>query len=137
MKDVNANLDYLIVGEKGSTFWKYGSYGTKIEKARQIFHGREGRPKLVPEFEFMLALGECAPKTLGEIHSKVFVANYEFLVKPDGVIDADHLQSWLYGFRESRAVHVQFRTYDFGIYQDLFEAQEKRGLPAPWFMCAL
>src|SRR5580698_3138422 len=91
MKDVNVNLDYLVIGEKGSAFWKHGSYGSKIEKARQLSRGRKGGPQLVPESEFMLALGECAPEAPGDIHSKVFVANYEFLVKSGAVIDAERL----------------------------------------------
>jgi hypothetical protein len=123
MKDVNSNLDYLVVGEKGSAFWKHGSYGTKIETARELSRGRKAAPRLIPESEFMLALGEHAPEAPGDIHSKVFVANYDFLVKCGAVIDAVQLQNWLVEFRETHAIHVQARTYDLGVYQDLFDAE--------------
>ncbi len=124
MNDVNVNLDYLVVGEKGSAFWKHGSYGRKIEKARHLSRGREARPQFISESEFMLALGEFAPEASGDIHSKVFVANYTFRVASDGAIDAERLQSWLVDFREAKTIHVQARMYDFGAYRDLFGSEE-------------
>lgn len=128
MDGVNANLDYLVIGEKGSAFWKHGSYGTKIEKARQLSRERTGRPQLVPESEFMLALGECPPEASGDIQSKVFVGVYKFFVKTDDVIDAGRLQCWLVAFRDSQAVHVQARKYDYGAYRDLFSTEGNEGL---------
>lgn len=35
-KNVTGNLDVLILGEAGSAAWKYGNYGSKYEKARQL-----------------------------------------------------------------------------------------------------
>lgn len=35
-KSVTSNLDVLILGEAGSAAWKYGNYGSKYEKARQL-----------------------------------------------------------------------------------------------------
>lgn len=35
-KTVTAKLDILILGEAGSAAWKYGNYGSKYEKARQL-----------------------------------------------------------------------------------------------------
>jgi len=47
-KGVTSNLDYLVIGTQGSTDWKRGEYGTKIEKA--IFNRRSsGKPAIVSE----------------------------------------------------------------------------------------
>ena len=35
-KSVTGKLDILILGEAGSSAWKYGNYGSKYEKARQL-----------------------------------------------------------------------------------------------------
>lgn len=35
-KSVTGNLDILILGQAGSAAWKYGNYGSKYEKARQL-----------------------------------------------------------------------------------------------------
>ncbi len=35
-KSVTGTLDILILGESGSAAWKYGNYGAKYEKARQL-----------------------------------------------------------------------------------------------------
>lgn len=35
-KSVTGQLDILILGEAGSAAWKYGNYGSKYEKARQL-----------------------------------------------------------------------------------------------------
>lgn len=128
MDSVSVNLDYLVIGEKGSAFWKHGSYGTKIEKGQLLSREHTGRPQLVPESEFMLALGEYAPEASGDIQSKVFVGVYKFLVKANDEIDAEVLQRWLVGFRDSQAVHVQARKYDYGAYRDLFSTEGNEGL---------
>jgi hypothetical protein len=53
---VNAQLDYLVVRSIPATGRKHGSYGTKIEKARQLRANGERRPVLIAESEFMDAL---------------------------------------------------------------------------------
>ena len=35
-KSVTGKLDVLILGEAGSSAWKYGNYGSKYEKACQL-----------------------------------------------------------------------------------------------------
>ncbi|MCI7328134.1 MAG: BRCT domain-containing protein [Lachnospiraceae bacterium] len=35
-KNVTQKVDILILGEAGSAAWKYGNYGSKYEKARQL-----------------------------------------------------------------------------------------------------
>ena len=35
-KNVTKKVDILILGEAGSAAWKYGNYGSKYEKARQL-----------------------------------------------------------------------------------------------------
>jgi NAD-dependent DNA ligase len=42
---VTKKLNYLVVGERGSTEWKHGSFGTKIERAIEL--KREGLPILI------------------------------------------------------------------------------------------
>ncbi len=45
---VTRKLNYLIVGERGSSEWKHGSFGTKIEKAMEL-RGRGLQVKIVAE----------------------------------------------------------------------------------------
>jgi hypothetical protein len=129
MDSASVNLDNLVVGEKGSAFWKHGSYGTKIEKSSTTL-SRTHRPSAVgagirihtrPRREY-------APEASGDIQSKVLVGVYKFFVKANGVIDAEVLQRWLVGFRDSQAVHVRARKYDYGAYRDLLSSEGNEGL---------
>ena len=36
VNSVTGKLDVLVLGETGSVAWKYGNYGSKYEKARQL-----------------------------------------------------------------------------------------------------
>ena len=42
---VTKKLNYLVVGSRGSTEWKYGSFGTKVERTME--YRREGVPILI------------------------------------------------------------------------------------------
>lgn len=57
LASVTKKLDYLIVGGLGSPEWKFGSFGTKVEKAMQ--YKTAGAPiKVVHEDAFAAALME-------------------------------------------------------------------------------
>jgi NAD-dependent DNA ligase len=47
-KEISRDLDYLVVGTKGSKNWSYGHYGNKIEKAI-LFRRQTGKPSIVEE----------------------------------------------------------------------------------------
>jgi NAD-dependent DNA ligase len=56
-KTVTAEIDYLVIGSKGSATWKRGSYGNKIEAA--ILHRRQhGSPAIISEAHWLECLGE-------------------------------------------------------------------------------
>ena len=50
-------VDYAVVGGSRSNLWKFGAYGVKIEKAKEL--QSEGAPiKIVSEGDLANALGE-------------------------------------------------------------------------------
>jgi hypothetical protein len=53
-KKVTKSTDYLVVGEVTSRDWKYGNYGTKIEKALEIRD--DSNLKIIPEQVLMKSL---------------------------------------------------------------------------------
>lgn len=56
-KTITAEIDFLVIGSKGSGSWKRGSYGNKIEAA--ILHRRQhGSPAIISEAHWLEALGE-------------------------------------------------------------------------------
>ncbi len=57
-KSVVKNLDYLIVGSLGNEAWKYGNYGSKIEKAKEWRSRGQNNPLIVSENDFIRAIIE-------------------------------------------------------------------------------
>lgn len=55
-RSVCRTLDYLVVGELGSPEWKYGRYGTKIEKAMELRQSGHPLPALLKEQHFVEAI---------------------------------------------------------------------------------
>ena len=56
VKSVGPEIDYLVIGEKGSSHWSHGSYGNKIESA--ILKRRElGNLAIVSEAHWKDSLG--------------------------------------------------------------------------------
>lgn len=54
---VTRDVEYLVVGTLGSTQWRRGSYGSKIEAAI-LLRRNHGRPAIVSEETWRAALGE-------------------------------------------------------------------------------
>lgn len=52
-KSCTQKLNYLIVGSKGSEFWKYGRFGTKITRALELNKLGKAQIKLVQEKDFV------------------------------------------------------------------------------------
>lgn len=85
-KNINNNLDYLVVGSIPNPAWKHGDYGNKIESARQFI--REGANLiLVPEYIFMDALAAHPIHSDGDIDYKYIVVRYKSFVN---IGDYDH-----------------------------------------------
>ncbi|MDE0250051.1 MAG: NAD-dependent DNA ligase [Gammaproteobacteria bacterium] len=59
LKGVSMKLDYLVIAQTASDQWKYGSYGTKIEKAIK-YRAKKGKPAIISEAHFIQALKEGA-----------------------------------------------------------------------------
>lgn len=57
-KTVTAEIDYLVIGAKGSATWKRGAYGNKIEAA--VLHRRQhGSPAIISEAHWLECLGNA------------------------------------------------------------------------------
>jgi len=56
-ENVSRKLRYLVVGGSGSTEWKYGTFGTKIEKAMLIKEEGGASLSIISEDQLVTALG--------------------------------------------------------------------------------
>ena len=52
-KSCTLKLNYLIVGSKGSEFWKYGRFGTKITKALEMNKLGKAKISIIQEKDFV------------------------------------------------------------------------------------
>ena len=59
-ENVSRRLQYLVVGIAGSAEWKYGTFGTKIEKAMSIKEDDESALSIISEAQLAAALAETA-----------------------------------------------------------------------------
>ena len=109
---VNDRLNYLIVGDKPSPAWKYGSFGRKIELARAISGGAVVRTRIVSESAFMLSLAQTPQSNGGAIDGKVVVCSYKFLV-PDApnAFDEGAVERLLRGLQDEHRCHVTVREH--------------------------
>lgn len=121
-KVINENLDYLVIGSIPSSGWKHGSYGNKIEKARQLV-GDGAKLKLIPENAFMVALENIVPSDSGDIDEKILICRYKALVK-NGDFDIDGLEQYLELLKETKNSHVSASIEEPFIYQDLYDEFE-------------
>ena len=117
---VNERLDYLVIGSKGSPGWKHGSYGRKIEEARDIAR-KDGRPRLIAEPDFMDALAQAPPTNSGAIDTKVVVVTYKFLTPDPPTFDQDALEKALRPLQQDGA-HIRLSAFPLIAYQELFGA---------------
>ena len=117
-KSINSNLDYLVVGSKPSPAWKYGDYGTKINKARSLIN--EGaKTQIIPESKFMEALESTMPIDSGEIDEKILICRYRALVS-NGEFDILALNELLSLYTEADEYHVTATIEEPYIYKDLY-----------------
>jgi NAD-dependent DNA ligase len=58
-ENVSGRLRYLVVGSAGSTEWKYGTFGTKIEKAMLIKEEKGAALFIISEDQLVTSLGEA------------------------------------------------------------------------------
>ena len=59
-ENVSRRLRYLVVGSSGSTEWKYGTFGTKVEKAMLIKDEDGAALSIISEAQLVAALGETS-----------------------------------------------------------------------------
>ena len=55
---VKKATDYLVVGDKGSEFWKTGNFGSKIQRAMELLE-KDGKIKIVEEKDFFNRQSDC------------------------------------------------------------------------------
>lgn len=122
---VNEQLDYLVVGAKGSPAWKHGSYGRKIEEALAL-RAKSGRPAIVGEPGFMDALAAAAPTNAGAIDAKVVVVTVKFSTPDPPTFDQDALEQTLASFQQTGA-HVRLKAFPVRAYRELFGSSESTG----------
>jgi len=131
---VNPQLDYLVVGSIPATGWKHGSYGTKIEKARQLRADGNRRPVLVPESEFMDALATAPVQNSGALDTKVVVYKYKFTVPELSDLDENLLEQALDSLSSTHDLHIRTNAYQALSARDIFEDEVAAALPETFFV---
>ncbi len=58
--NVSKRIRYLVVGNAGSPEWKYGTFGTKIEKAMLIKEDEGASLSIISEDQLVTSLGEAS-----------------------------------------------------------------------------
>ncbi len=53
LKSCNKQLNYLIVGSKGSEAWKFGRFGTKVSKAIELNREKKAQISIIQEKDFV------------------------------------------------------------------------------------
>lgn len=117
---INAQLDFLVIGDTPNPAWKHGSYGKKIETARALSAGGAARPRLVSEAAFMEALALFAPTNGGEIDEQVVVATYKFVVPEGTGFDQGAVEQLLRRLETEYACHIAVSVAYLLSVQELF-----------------
>jgi hypothetical protein len=117
-REINTNLDYLVIGSISSPAWKFGDYGNKIKKARTLI-SEGSKTKIVSEASFMNALETVLPTDTGEIDEKILICRYKALVS-NGAFDIVGLEEYLKLLAETENSHVTATIEEPYIYQDLY-----------------
>ena len=130
---VNDHLDYLVIGSKPSTGWKFGNYGNKIEKALKITDA-EGHLRIVSEEDFMEALAQEAETNSGAIDAKVVVCKYETTCATAGDIDTEAVSVFLQELREGGGCHVSLRSFPVASRKRLFDDEDYEDTPDDWLI---
>ena len=96
-KGVSESLDFLVVGDLGSTSWKHGEYGNKINKARQLNpkNNSHKRPYLLSESDFIEQLQRSDRVCDGEVHKKILVFGHSLYMSDPMIFDDSPLVSFL------------------------------------------
>lgn len=133
-KDVNDQLDYLVVGSIPATGWKHGSYGRKIEKARSLAPSNGGRPVLVPESVFIEALALVCATNSGAIDAKVFVVTHKFVAANEHAFDRESFENTLASLRHDLGCHVSVRAYLAAACRDLYGDETLESVPGSYLV---
>ncbi|HAW77580.1 MAG TPA: hypothetical protein DCW74_17835 [Alteromonas australica] len=114
---VNERLDYLVVGSIPSPHWKHGDYGSKIQKARELFK-EHGKPRLVAESEFMHSLASVLPTDSGDIDEKILVVNYKFIINQRDSESIKAIEEHIQKTEKEAGFHVYADTYPAAMFSE-------------------
>lgn len=120
---INKNLDYLIVGSIPANGWKFGNYGRKIEKARELIKNKKNRYlRIIPEETYTDSLARTPSDRSGDIESKVVVWKYSFKLPYDEVYTKDIIEAneCLDILHKNLMCHITTSEYDLAVYNDLY-----------------
>jgi hypothetical protein len=121
-KSINKKLDYLVIGSIPSNGWKFGDYGNKIVKARQIIEDG-AKLKMISEDEFMESLENHPVTNSGDIDEKLLICRYKALVL-NGDFDIDGLENYMIELKSIDNSHISAKLEDPLIYQELYGKYE-------------
>ncbi|AZV46878.1 hypothetical protein C3L23_06200 [Nautilia sp. PV-1] len=120
-KDITKSTDYLVVGEVTTRDWKYGNYGTKIEKALEW--KKQIPLKIIPEQVLMKSLKNGNEKNIDEYKDEIFGIflnlkerdRYETVDYPSGKIIIHNLEDeienytdFIFSKLKGQAIEIEF-----------------------------
>ena len=112
---INAKLTYLCLDSIPSSGWKYGNYGNKIVKTKELIE-KGADLKIISEKDFMVGLEDVTPVDSGDIDEKALICRYEALFQ-HGDMDITALEEFL---EETTKYHVSATVEEPFIYKDLY-----------------
>ncbi len=118
IKSINKELDYLVIGSIPSNGWKFGDYGNKIVKAKQVIE-LGAKLQMISEDEFMESLENHHVTNSGDINEKILICKFKALVI-NGDFDIEGFEKYLGELKNMENSHVSAKLEDPFIYQDLY-----------------
>ncbi len=117
-KNINRELNYLVLGSIASPGWKFGDFGNKILKAKQL-KDTGAKLKIISEKDFMEGLEIYSPLDSGDIDKKLIICRYKSLFQ-NGDIDIDALEYFLKQLNETSKSHITSSIEEPYIYKELY-----------------
>lgn len=117
---INERLHYLVVGSMPSAAWKHGSYGTKIETARELQGAGAKWPTLISEEAFLDALALTPSENSGAVDTQVLIATYRFVGDTPDSFDRIAVEALLNEAASTGGFTVRARQHELWFRSALF-----------------
>lgn len=119
-KDMNGFVDYLVVGDIPNPSWKFGSFGTKMNKAINL-RKATGKPLIIREETFLEHLSEIIPLS-SEIKSfKIIQIKAHFFTQTNQDAFLGTYRAFINKFATKYGYNIIETAYPTTVYANVFD----------------